>query len=402
MTSTIYDLITVGGGLGGASLAKAMAEHGAKVLVLERETQFKDRVRGEWMAPWGVAEAKALGIYELLRDACGHEPRWWDTYLGPMRIEHRDFSLTTPQQTSSLTFYHPDMQEILLQAAADAGAEVRRGASVRHVSPGSLPAASVEQKGRVDEVRARMIVGTDGRASLVRQWAGFAVRGDPERRLISGVLYEEMPTPPDTNHIVINPALGQAALLFPLGQGRVRAYLGYHKNVTAHRFQGTSDLPRFVEACVKAGAQEEFYTRGRAAGPLATFDGADTWVEHPYREGVALIGDAAATSDPTFGQGLSLTLRDARVLRNSLLAHKDWNVAGQAYAVEHDRYYRALRHIETWWGEVLLEPGEAGDARRAQALPLIAQDNSRVPDHFYSGLDLPVDETVRRRFFGEE
>ena len=49
-----YDLITVGGGLGGASLAKAMAEHGARVLVLERETQFKDRVRGEALVSWGV------------------------------------------------------------------------------------------------------------------------------------------------------------------------------------------------------------------------------------------------------------------------------------------------------------------------------------------------------------
>ena len=62
MPTTTYDIITVGGGLGGASLAKAMAEHGAKVLVLERETQFKDRVRGEILVSWGVAEAKALGI----------------------------------------------------------------------------------------------------------------------------------------------------------------------------------------------------------------------------------------------------------------------------------------------------------------------------------------------------
>jgi len=52
------------------------------VLVLEREKQFKDRVRGEQMSPWGVAEARELGIYELLRDACGHEVRWWQTYLG--------------------------------------------------------------------------------------------------------------------------------------------------------------------------------------------------------------------------------------------------------------------------------------------------------------------------------
>jgi flavin-dependent dehydrogenase len=41
-----YDVITVGGGLGGAALAKVLAENGVHVLVVERETTFKDRVRG--------------------------------------------------------------------------------------------------------------------------------------------------------------------------------------------------------------------------------------------------------------------------------------------------------------------------------------------------------------------
>jgi len=61
-----YDIITVGGGLAGATLAKAMAEKGARVLVLERERQFKDRVRGEVIFPWGVAELQKLGVHQLL------------------------------------------------------------------------------------------------------------------------------------------------------------------------------------------------------------------------------------------------------------------------------------------------------------------------------------------------
>ena len=61
MASSTYDIITVGGGLGGSALAKAMAEHGARVLMLEREKQFKDRVRGEVMVTWGVAETQRLG-----------------------------------------------------------------------------------------------------------------------------------------------------------------------------------------------------------------------------------------------------------------------------------------------------------------------------------------------------
>jgi 2-polyprenyl-6-methoxyphenol hydroxylase-like FAD-dependent oxidoreductase len=140
----------------------------------------------------------------------------------------------------------------------------------------------------------------------------------------------------------------------------------------------------------------------KTGGPLASFDGADTWVEHPYRAGVALVGDAAAASDPCFGQGLSLTVRDVRVLRDYLLAHDDWEAAGHAYAAEHDRHYGVMHRATEWFARLFYEPGPEAAARRARALPLIAQDTTRVPDHMFSGPDLPVDETVRRRFFGEE
>ena len=58
MANYDYDIITVGGGLGGAALATVMAKHGARVLVLERQVKFKDRVRGEAIHPWGGSRAK--------------------------------------------------------------------------------------------------------------------------------------------------------------------------------------------------------------------------------------------------------------------------------------------------------------------------------------------------------
>ena len=69
MSNPVYDIVTVGGGLGGAAIAKAMAEQGAQVLVLEREKQFHDRVRGEGLAPWGGAEAAQLGVNDALEAA---------------------------------------------------------------------------------------------------------------------------------------------------------------------------------------------------------------------------------------------------------------------------------------------------------------------------------------------
>ncbi len=371
-------------------------------LVLERETQFKDRVRGEFIAPWGVAEARELGIDTLLRGSCGQDLPYVQAQFGPVPGERRDLRVTTPQGLAVLSIYHPAMQEIVLQAAADAGAEVRRGVSARGIKRNGFPTVVVEQNGGLEEIRARLVVGADGRGSLARKWAGFPVRQDPEHLLISGVMFDNMSLPPaDTNYVVYNIPLGQEALLFPQGQGRVRAYFVCRTDGPA-RLQGAADVPRFVEESVRAGAPREWYVGARAIGPLATFDGAPTWVEHPYHAGVVLLGDAAGASDPTWGQGLSLTLRDVRVLRDQLLRRNDWEAAGHGYAEEHDRYFQVMYQVGNWLAEMFYATGTEAEARRAKALPLIAQDPSRRLYHAWSGPDLPLDETIRRRFFGEE
>jgi choline dehydrogenase-like flavoprotein len=64
MASDKYDIVTVGGGLGGAALTKTMTEQGARVLVLERERQFKDRVRGDY-ACLGRAGSTSVGNLRL-------------------------------------------------------------------------------------------------------------------------------------------------------------------------------------------------------------------------------------------------------------------------------------------------------------------------------------------------
>ncbi len=402
MANNTYDIVTVGGGLGGSALAKVMAERGARVLVLERETQFKDRVRGEFMAPWGVAEARQLGLDELLRTNRGRDLPYVDLYVGGMQTEHRDLRATTSQGLAVLSIYHPAMQEIVLQAARNAGAEVWRGAVAREVKRDEVPTVVVEQDGRRVECQARLVVGADGRSSLVRKWANFSVQQDPEQMLIAGVLFENMPLPPiDTNHITLDLARGHVALLFPQGQGHVRAYFACRTGDST-RLQGAADVPRFVEGSVQAGIPSDWFTGGKAIGPLATFDGAAAWIPHPYQAGIALIGDAAGASDPTWGQGLSLTLRDVRVLRDQLLSDTDWASAGHAYAEEHDRHFKVINDVNNAQTELFFAAGPEADARRMRAFPLLAQDPTRRLDHNWSGPDLPFNETLRRRFFGEE
>jgi flavin-dependent dehydrogenase len=121
-----YDVITVGGALAGAAFAKAMADAGARVLVLERESRFRDRVRGEFLAPWGVAELRRRGLDAHMRDECAREIPWFENYFMGARILRRDVINTSPLRLPVLNWVHSEMEEALLQAASDAGAEVRR------------------------------------------------------------------------------------------------------------------------------------------------------------------------------------------------------------------------------------------------------------------------------------
>ena len=401
MTSSSYDIITVGGGLGGCALAGAMAERGARVLVLEAETKFRDRVRGEALMPWGVAEARELAVYDAIMESAGHHLPWWNSYHGPVRTSRVDLPKVTPQSAPVVTFYHPLMQEAMAAAAELAGAEVLLGTRALDVQAGASPLVVVETGGRRTVIGARLVVGADGRGSRVRSWAGFQPQQEPDHNLVAGVLYDDMPVDDEATHFFLNPAIGQSVLLFPQGDGRVRAYVCY-PSASGYRLSGDRDLERFVQDSASTGALVEHYRQARVAGPLATFDGASTWVEHPYRNGVALIGDAAASSDPTWGQGLSMALRDARVLRDKLLADDDWDASGHAYAKDHDGYHSVLHTMENWNSRMLLGTGQEADALRARALPLWGEDRTRHPDTFINGPDHPVSETVRRRFFGEE
>ncbi len=399
--STLYDLAIAGGGLGGAALAINMAGRGAKVLVIERERQFKDRVRGEMMFPWGHAEVQALGVADCFAEAGSHEVGWVDSFVVGDRVAHREVVATTPQQLPCLACYHPAMQESLLKSAAEAGATVRRGAAVREVRPGAPPEMVIDEHGRIETISARLVVGAEGRSSVVRTSASFPVLRDAEDMMIAGILLENVPAAEDTCQAIYNFELGQLVVVAPQGGGRVRMYLCYHDSAQA-RFQGPVDLARFVEGCKKTGANASLFEDVKQSGPLATFACAHSWVDHPYRDGVALLGDSATSSDPTHGQGLSLTLRDARVLRDHLMQSGDWDAAGHAYADEHDNYAGRLHTFHQWFTDMYLATGPDADARRARAMPLIADDPSRQPDSIFSGPDLPADEATRKRFFAED
>lgn len=383
-----YDLITIGGGLGGASLAKAMAEAGARVLVLERETEFRDRVRGEGMHGWGVAEAKALGVYEPILQK-GNQTRYFTGKFGHLPAAPRDLATTTPYAAGDLAFCHPEMQEALIAEAAAAGAEVRRGETVVGIESGRAPAVLL-RNGREN---ARLVVGADGRTSKARDWGGFETLRDVDRMMIAGMMLGGVRIPSDTVNVWVR--FGEdLTVALPIDGLRTRAYFGYRmRDGQRLHLTGNARIPDFIRSCVAAGAPEGAFANAQQRGPLAEFAGADTWVCHPARNGVVLIGDAAGATDPIWGCGLSLTLMDVRVLRDHLLKQDDWAAAADAYATDRDRYYGLLHRAVVWLTELLWDLGPEADDRRKRAEEAgVFGEPPRMPDVVGAAPEAHTDE----------
>jgi len=183
---------------------------------------FRDRVRGEGMLPWGVAEARELGIYDRLLADCAHQTRWLT-----MPDSNRDLVETTPARTGLLDFYHPEMQQCLLDLAVESGAELLRPAEVLEVVPGDPPTITIRMDGTTRQLTCRLVVGADGRNSRVRTQAGFTVERDQDWITIAGALYRDLRVPDDAVQMVVNPIDQGLSIVFPIGGGRFRAYVAY-------------------------------------------------------------------------------------------------------------------------------------------------------------------------------
>jgi 2-polyprenyl-6-methoxyphenol hydroxylase-like FAD-dependent oxidoreductase len=143
------------------------------------------------------------------------------------------------------------------------------------------------------------------------------------------------------------------------------------------------------------GVPDAYLDGVRLRGPFATFDGAHRWIDRPYRDGVVLVGDAAAASDPAWGNGLSRTLRDVRLLSDALLADEHWARAAKSYAVKHDDFCARLRDIERLYARLWMSIGPQADARRERALAVLEDE----PEFNISvwGPETQCDATLRAR-----
>jgi 2-polyprenyl-6-methoxyphenol hydroxylase-like FAD-dependent oxidoreductase len=348
MQDETFDVIVVGGGLGGSVAGSVLARAGLEVLVLERETVFRDRVRGEWLAPWGVLELGALGL-RAVADTVPHvnvitRHVGYDESISPDDAEQAVFDIAAMIPGGGcLAVGHPQLQEALLANAGREGATVRRGIDMVRVFLGDAPSVSYENNGEACNATCRLVVAADGRESAIRKGLGIALKSTNAQVILAGMLVDDVHDWPSEQQ-TIGVEGDFNFLIFPQADGRVRLY-GAWDATDPHRFSGSGRERRFLESFrVSALPVPGAVADGRPAGPLAGYPMTDTWTDDVAVAGVVLVGDAAGWSDPIIGQGMSVCFRDVHMITDLMTAESNWTAdAFEPYRLERQERMRRLR-----------------------------------------------------------
>jgi 2-polyprenyl-6-methoxyphenol hydroxylase-like FAD-dependent oxidoreductase len=398
-TPLVFDVAIVGGGLAGSTLAGVLARAGLGVVVFEKEARFRDRIRGEFTWPWGVADVRQLGLDDMLAQAGVVEVRALKFYADRQPME-TVWERTAPDDVPGMGFSHPRFQEAAFGWAAAQGAMMLRPTKVTRVVPGGSPTLTVSQDGHEVEYRARLVVAADGKLSAARRWIGGESLADPEHHRIGGVLVAGATY--DRSWVSLAAHADEAAAWIAAGADLTRLYLV----MSQPRLRETG-VDRAFAAFVSYAAAfmpEGILADVQQAGPIGFFPNNDIWASRVAGNGVVLIGDAAGAVDPTGAHGTSMLFRDVRVLSELLLSSADWDKAIDAFAERRRRAYEVIRADDRWATVFFDTSNEAAQLRegheRAKANDPTLGGFSFLATNGPDGV--VANEAARRHYFGED
>ncbi|HUP99372.1 MAG TPA: NAD(P)/FAD-dependent oxidoreductase [Aeromicrobium sp.] len=308
-----YDVIVIGARCAGSPTAMLLARKGYKVLVVDRATFPSDTVSTHLVHPLGVSAMERWGLLDrMLATDCPPI----DTYafdFGPVVISG------APGTDEAPVAYAPRrtvLDKLLVDAASEAGAEVRENFTVEEVlvDVGRVTGIRGHGKGGASVTeRAGVVVGADGRYSLVARaveaeqynekapilqayysyWSGLPMNGRFETYVRPHRGFAAWPTNDDLTLIVGG---------WPVAEADANK-----SDVEGNFVKSIEMAPAFAERFAAANREVRF------AGTAV-----ENFFRKPFGPGWALVGDAGYNKDFITAQGIQDAFRDAEMCASAL------------------------------------------------------------------------------------
>ena len=354
----VSTVLIAGAGPGGAALAFLLARRGAEVILLERHTDFAREFRGEVLLPGGLDVVRQMGLWGAYADVPKVELRSAALYVGGRRRARLHFDPEILGDLPPHWVSQPSFLEMLVQQAGmHPSFRLERGVTVRDLLRDDGRVVGVRAVGPEGEreYRADLVIGADGRSSVVRKRAGLPVRAD---RVPMDIVWFKLPLPAflaEDPHARVYVGDGHLLLLASVYDGRLQiAWIIPKGGFGRVRERGMGACIDAMAELVSSDLAEHLRATGADAMDPFLLSTASDRVEEWSRPGLLVIGDAAHTMSPVGGQGLNIALRDAAVAANRLVPVLPdgrpepgaVDAAARAIEQERDREVREIQRLQ--------------------------------------------------------
>lgn len=317
MTGQAYDIAVVGGGLIGSTLAHALGQAGFKVVMLERNAPkalLADNFDGRTtaLAASTATILKSLGLWTALKPVAGPITDIRVSDRGSGLYLHFDHSAVGTEPMGYIV-ENRHLRRILADALEQADCvTVEAPVSVASIERNSGRATLSLADGRT--LTAQLVIGTDGKKSLVRQSAGIRTIGWAyNQTALVTVLRHQEPHRGIAHERFLK---GGPLALLPMLDPHLSSLVWTEETKTAERLEALSDADFLAEVGRAFGPWLGSLT---LAAPRARWDLSLHHATRYVAPRLALAGDAAHGIHPIAGQGANLGWRDVAVLAEILV-----------------------------------------------------------------------------------
>ena len=300
------EVIIVGGGPAGSVTAAALAERGHRVLLIDKARFPRHKACSDYLNAGGAKILARLGILDEALATGGRPIAGMSVHAPNGSRFAADFS-RVEQGAHALGLSRHRLDHLLLERAKAAGVTVCERAHVRSLLRDGERVVGVAATidGTREELRAPLVVGADGRNSIVSRALGVSVDLRWPRKTGIAAHYANVPGLDGRGEMHVVP--GAYAGLAPIEGHLTNVTIVTDVRAVERRSGSVEELfavtidrmPAVAEKL--AGAERVGGLRG--VGPMA----------HRSRrvtgDGVLLVGDAASFLDPFVGEGIYQALR---------------------------------------------------------------------------------------------
>ncbi len=313
-----FDVIVVGARCAGSPLATLLARQGLRVAVVERAAFPKDTLSTHIFQAPAINFLKRLGVFGKVlvtgARSCAKVDLRQEDFRCMLEVNQRP-----GDEGALMSVRRFVLDPILLDAAADAGAEVLMSTTVTALTGdgGRVAGVTAVSQGKVRTLTAKLVVGADGRNSMVAQLAGARKYNViPGERFGYWWFFADADPGPDPS-VVYHRWEGRFVTAMPADGGLYQVI----------ELPDMSFLPEF-----RQDREAAFMAHARSSGPVAEAlaDASpvgkmlgvlkfECFFREPAGPGWALVGDAGHFKDPAPGQGIADAFRQAEALAPAIV-----------------------------------------------------------------------------------